>query len=266
MPLKAGCDIIRIVMKTICASTTVGLLLYAAASAHADYVLVLKNGRQITVQSYREEGSMIKFTGLGGEIGISKEQIETVRKTDAGGSSSLNLRELERSQAAPMPKTGSQPAAVEKPSAAEENRAQEEREYQQSIINITDRLKEVRDRYSQSIRETASPEPSQLVTEGQLNARQDDVVARFKDAQQNPSEPTPVKLLEPSPFSSLPPTTREVQPPRRTVSPYDSPPVYTEKQQELLELRNQALELEKERERLINEMKQKNFDSAKILE
>jgi hypothetical protein len=92
------------------------------------------------------------------------------------------------------------------------------------------------------------------------------VISRFKDAQQNPSEPTPVKLLEPSPFSSLPPTTREVQPPRRTVSPYDSPPVYTEKQQELLELRNQALEREKERERLINEMKQKNFDSAKILE
>ncbi len=206
MPLKAGCDIIRIVMKTICASTTVGLLLYAAASAHADYVLVLKNGRQITVQSYREEGSMIKFTGLGGEIGISKEQIETVRKTDAGGTSSLNLRELERSQASPMPETGSQPAAVEKPSAAEENRAQEEREYQQSISNITDRLKEVRDRYSQSIRDTASAEPSQLVNEGQVNARQDDVVARFKDAQQNPSEPTPVKLLEPSPFSSLPPT------------------------------------------------------------
>ena len=89
MPLKAGCDIIPIVMKTICASTTVGLLLYAAASAHADYVLVLKNGRQITVQSYREEGSMIKFTGLGGEIGISKEQIETVRKTDAGGHEQL---------------------------------------------------------------------------------------------------------------------------------------------------------------------------------
>jgi len=266
MPLKAGCDIIRIVMKTICVSTTVGLLLYAAASAHADYVLVLKNGRQITVQSYREEGSMIKFTGLGGEIGISKEQVQTVRQVDAASASGLNLRELERPQAAPMPETGSQPAAVEKPSAAEENRAQEEREYQQSISNITDRLKEARDRYSQAIRDTTSAEPSQLVTEEQVSARQDDVVARFKDALQNPSEPTPVKLLEPSPFSTLPPTTREVQPTGRTVSPYDSPPVYTEKQQELLELRNQALELEKERERLINEMKQKNFSSVKTLE
>ena len=106
-----------------------------------------------------------------------------------------------------MPETGSQPAAGEKPSAAEENRAQEEREYQQSISNITDRLKEVRDRYSQSFATTASAEPSQLVTEGQVSARQDDVVSRFKDAQQNPSEPAPVKLLEPSPFSSLPPTT-----------------------------------------------------------
>ena len=265
MPLKPSCDIIRIVMKTICASTTVGLLLYAAASAHADYVLVLKNGRQITVQSYREEGSMIKFTGLGGEIGISKEQVQTVRQVDAASASGLNLRELERPQASPMPETGSQPSAVQKP-AAEENRAQEEREYQQSISNVTDRLKEARDRYSQAIRDTTSAEPSQLVTEGQVSARQDDLVARFKDALQNPSEPTPVKLLEPSPFSTLPPTTREVQPTGRTVSPYDSPPVYTEKQQELLELRNQAVELEKERGRLINEMKQKNFSSVKTLE
>ena len=99
-----------------------------------------------------------------------------------------------------------------------------------------------------------------------MSARQDDAVSRFKEAQQNPSEPTPVKLLEPSPFSSLPPTTREVQPTGRTVSPYDSPPVYTGKQQELLDLRNQALELEKERERLINEMKQRNFGSVKTLE
>ena len=76
---------------------------------------MLKNGRQITVSSYREEGAMIKVTGLGGEIGISKEQIQTVRKVTRAGTSGLNLRELERSRAAPRPETGSQPSAVEKP-------------------------------------------------------------------------------------------------------------------------------------------------------
>ena len=147
-------------------------------------------------------------------------------------------------------------------SAAEHNRAQEETDYQQSISDITNRLKEARDRYSQSIRGTASAEPSQLVTEEQVSMRQEDLVSRFKDAQQNPSTPAPVKLLEPSPFSSLPPITREEQPPARSVSPYDSPPVYTEKQQELLELRKQVVELEKERERLIKEMTQKNLGSV----
>ena len=166
MPLKAGCDIIRIVMKTISVSTTVGLLLYAAAPAHADYVLVLKNGRQITVQSYREEGSMIKFTGLGGEIGISKDQIQTVREIGAEGTSGLNLRELERSQASPMPRNRISACRREKPSAAEENRAQEEREYQQSISDITNRLKEVRDRYSQSIRDTTAPNPASSLAKG----------------------------------------------------------------------------------------------------
>jgi hypothetical protein len=266
MPLKACCDIVRLAMSTISGSTAVALILYVATPAQADYVLVLKNGRQITVQSYREEGSMVKFTGLGGEIGISKDQIQTVREVGAEGTSGLNLREFERLQASSRPETESKPPAAERRSAAEENRAQEETEYQQSISDISDRIKEVRDRYSQAIRDTTSAEPSQLVTEGQVSARQDDVVSRFKDALQNPSEPAPVKLLESSPFSSLPPTTREVQPTGRTVSPYDSPPVYTEKQQELLDLRNQASELEKERERLINEMKQKNLGSVKTSE
>jgi hypothetical protein len=43
-------------------------------------------------------------------------------------------------------------------------------------------------------------------------------------------------------------------------------PPYTERQKELSDLRSQTLQLEKDRERLIEEMKQKNFDSAKLLE
>ncbi|HEX9787493.1 MAG TPA: hypothetical protein VGB09_05670, partial [Candidatus Binatia bacterium] len=51
-------------------------------AAEARYVLVLKNGRQIIVQSYREEGSMIKFSGLGGEIALSKDQVQSIRRAD----------------------------------------------------------------------------------------------------------------------------------------------------------------------------------------
>ena len=98
-------------------STAVGLILYAAIPAYADYVLVLKNGRQITVQSYREEGTMIKFTGLGGEIGISKDQLQTVREVGAEGTSGLNLRELERLQASPTRETASQAPPGGTPSA-----------------------------------------------------------------------------------------------------------------------------------------------------
>ena len=113
MPLQAYCDIVRLAMSMISVSTALALVLYVAAPAHADYVLVLKNGRQITVQSYREEGSMVKFTGLGGEIGISKDQIQTVREVGAEGTSGLNLRELERLQASSRPATEPQPPGAE---------------------------------------------------------------------------------------------------------------------------------------------------------
>lgn len=57
----------------------------------ADYTLILKNSRTITVQNYREEGKMIKFYGLGGEIGLSKDQIQTIRKTGEGERRDLSL-------------------------------------------------------------------------------------------------------------------------------------------------------------------------------
>ena len=44
----------------------------------ANYTIVLKNGRRITVKSYREEGEMIRVRGMGGEFGIAKDQIESI--------------------------------------------------------------------------------------------------------------------------------------------------------------------------------------------
>ena len=52
------------------------------------------HGRQLHVQSYRDDGSMIKFSGLGGEIAISKDQVQTIRRAEEGdrlGSPSLSV-------------------------------------------------------------------------------------------------------------------------------------------------------------------------------
>ena len=226
--------------------------------AAAEYTLILKNGRRITVQSYREENGVIKFGGLGGEIGISKDQIQSIRQGETATPGDLNLIRTETpTQSAGNVPSGQEGTAGKTP--ASDERVREERAYQEKITNLNDQLKAAQDRYSEIIRGTTSPDPTQLVTEEQIKARQDDAVARFKDAQNNPSEPTPVKLLTPSPFTSLPPTVTEVQPTGRTVSPYEAPQSFTDRQKELLDLRNQALEIEKERERLINEMKQKNL-------
>ncbi|HSF59473.1 MAG TPA: hypothetical protein VLD83_15480, partial [Candidatus Binatia bacterium] len=206
------------------------------------------------VQSYREEGRMIKFHGLGGEVGISKDQIARIEK-------------IAQTQAIPQPTQLQAPTLsphdADKPLSPEEERAKEEREYQQKLLEITSQLKEVRDRYSQLLRGTTSAEPSQLVTEEQIKASQADVISRFRDATANPSEPAPVRVLTPSPFSSLPPTIIEEQPAARAPTTYENLP-YNETQKEFSELRRQANELEKDRERLINEMRQKNMSVGSL--
>jgi hypothetical protein len=232
----------------------VALCLYCwTAPALADYTLVLKNGRRITVPSYREEGRMIKFHALGGEIGISKDQIQSIEKAT----------QVPPPQQTQFEGPTAGPQVAENPLTPEEERAREEKEYQQKLMEVTGQLKEVQDRYSQLLRGTTSPEPSQLVTEEQIKAGRDDVISRFRDATSNPSEPAPVRLLTPSPFSTLPPTITEERPPARAPTTYENLP-YTETQKEFSDLRNQAIELDKERVRLINEMRQKNMSIGSL--
>jgi hypothetical protein len=221
--------------------------------ALADYTLILKNGRQITVPTYREEGRMIKFHALGGEIGISKDQIQAIEKAT----------QVPPPQPTQLQGPVAAPPVAERSLTAEEERAKEEKEYQQKLMEVTGQLKEVQDRYSQLLRGTTSPEPSQLVTEEQIKASRADVISRFRDATSNPSEPAPVRLLTPSPFSSLPPTITEERPPARAPTAYENLP-YTATQKEFSDLRNQAIELDKERERLINEMRQKNLSIGSL--
>ena len=222
--------------------------------AWADYTLVLKNGRRITVQDYRDEGRTVKFYVFGGETAISKDQIQSIQQADPGEPA------LQQSQ---FQKPGVSPQPAQRPLTPEEEKAKEEKEYQQKLLGVTARLKEARDRYSQLLRGTTSPEPTQLVTEEQTKAAQADVISRFRDATSNPSEPAPVRLLTPSPFSSLPPTITEEFPPARPPTTYENLPL-TETQRELSEARNRAIELEKEREKLIDEMRQKNMSIGSL--
>jgi hypothetical protein len=220
----------------------------------ADYTLILKNGRRITVQTYREEGRMITFHGFGGQTAISKDQIQSIQEADPGEPA------LQQSQ---FQEPAVSPKSAERSLTPEEEKDKEEKEYQQKLLELTAQLKEARDRYSQLLRGTTSPEPSQLVTEEQIKAGQADVISRFRDATSSPSEPAPVRLLTPSPFSSLPPTITEEQPPARAPTTYGNLP-YTATQKEFSDLRNQAIELDKERERLIDEMRQKNMSIGSL--
>ena len=265
-----------------------GLLIVFPGTLYADYTLVLKNGRRITVQNYREEGGMIKFPGLGGEIGIGRDQIQSILKAGEPESRGMSLFGTERPQGGPAAlgqeeklEAGKGPAQVkgeEKEAGAgqkalspeeklAEERAKEEKEYQSKVRQLTDRIKAARDRYSLSSGGSGGPEPTLLNSEEAIKARTDDLISRLRDAQHNPSGPSDaggVKLSTPSPFSGVPPTTTELRP-GQVVPRVDAPlHGYSAKEKELSDLRNQINQLQKERERFIEQMKQKNFDTGSL--
>ncbi len=253
----------------------------------ADYTLVLKNGRRITVQSYREDGGMIKFPGLGGEIGIGRDQVQSILKAGERETQGMSLSGTERPQGGPAtlgqegkPEAGKGPAgqavgegkeagAGQKALSPEEKLAQErtkeEKDYQDKVKQITEQIKSARDRFALSTRGSSGPEPTLLNSEEAIRARTDDLISRLRDAQHNPSGPSDaggINLLTPSPFSGVPPTTTELRP-GQVVPRVDAPlPGYTGKEKELSDMRNQINQLTNDRERLIQQMKQKNFDTG----
>src|SRR5438094_8284422 len=87
-----------------------GVFYLLVVPAFADYTLILKNGRRITVQSYREEGGTIKFQRLCGEIGIEKNQIQAIRK---GGEADPSARDVSQ-PAPPTSVAANEPAEEEK--------------------------------------------------------------------------------------------------------------------------------------------------------
>ncbi len=253
-------------------------LLLSASPLWAEFTLVLKNGRRITVKSYREEGRMIKFYGAGGEIGIPRDQIESIVKAgeegrgfDIGGEA---VPETPAPQARPesgktaaAPETTSESATPSNKAeqAAADLKAKEEEDYREKLSKIGGQLKEAEDRYLSASRGNNSRDPSVLETEDAIRRRNDDINSRLRDAQHNPAPPSDagsLKLSTPSPFVGAPPTTTELRPGEVVPAVAPPPAAYTDREKTLSELRSRMNQLSLERTRLIEEMKRKNLDTG----
>jgi hypothetical protein len=211
----------------------------------AQHVIVLKNGRQITVQSYREEGSMIKVVGLGGEFGIPKDQIQAILKPGQTDRPGLSISEMEASsrQSAPVPqkRTPSSTPDIEQPPSPAETKPladpEEIKEYQKRLAEVTQNLEAAKEKYFTATQGGGTA--ANLSKEG-IRAWTMDFASRIHDSQKVPGGGGP---------SSTPPT-----------HPYA--PNYTAKEKELSDLRTQIDGLQKERAALIEEMKSKNIPTG----
>ena len=218
----------------------------SALTAFADFTLVLKNGRRITAQSYREEGSTIKVHGLGGEFGIPKDQIQTILKADQSEQRGLSISDLEASSRqtqapAPEPSVPSARDAEEAPTPGEKKsavEANEEQEYQKRLAEVTQKLETAKRQYLDA---TQGGGTGSNVSKEGFSGWVADLGSRIRDSQKVPGGGGPAGT-----------------PPMRG---YEAP-VYTPKEKELSDLRSQIDSLQKEGDNLVQEMKSKNIPTA----
>ena len=203
--------------------------------------MVLKNGRQLTVQSYREEGSTVKIQGLGGELGIPKEQIQSISRSRQNDRPGLNLNSLENasrsSPAATKPPIGasaSRPNEISVPIDSDSGaNLEEEKEYRRRLAEITQKLESARKLYLEA--SSAGNTGAKFDKEG-IKDWTADLASRIQDSQKAGGGPTSTPLA------------------------WSFPAPYTPKAKELSDMRMNIEKLEKERNELIQEMKSKNIE------
>ncbi len=213
--------------------------------AQAQHVIVLKNGRQITVQSYREEGSTVKFNGLGGEIGLPKDQIQAILKPGQSNRPGVSISDLEASsrQPATIPQktpAPSAPAAASSPQSPGEKKSvsgDEVMEYQKRLAEATQKLETANREYFDA---TQGGGTASNVSKEGMRSWAMDLASRIHDSQRVPGG---------GGDANTPPT-----------PPYA--PVYTPKEKELSDLRAQIDRLQKERDALLQEMKSRNIPTS----
>jgi len=210
---------------------TLIILAVWAGLADAQYVVTLKNGRQLTVQSYRDEGSTVKILGLGGELGIPKDQIQSIDKSAAADRPGLNISNLESTSRAtavpPKPAPSAPSTGPVEVSGASDGKpggsAGEVSEYRRRLFEVTRKLEAARKRYLDA--SGAGNTGSNFSKEG-ISAWTADLTSRIQDSQKASGGSTR----------------------------------YTAKGKELSDMRAEIDALEKERNELLQEMKTKGIE------
>ncbi len=237
-------------------SNAAAAIVLSSLSTSADYTIILKNGREFTVQNYREEVGIVKFYGFGGEISILKNQIQTIRpaaesKPSAEAPRRFGPADVAENRMPALGRTNIAPQTLESNPVGEEKgktepSVKQEEVYQQMIKKIDDQLKELRSQYATETRGNTGDDPFLFTTEEAFRGHQEDLLSRLRDAQYRAQGLPSGGEAQSPPFSTNP------------------PPAYTEKQKLLSGLRNQLHDLESERERVIAEMKTRDMDTGSL--
>lgn len=259
------------------------ILFYWVGPVLADYMLILKNGRAIIVEAYNENGGMIIFSGYGGKISIAKEEVKSiipvkgiVTRTDlpeveyvpkeTGGVALDPERGVGLSEVPPLSAKGKAQTPEE---IRAEKRAKEEKEYQKRIAEITQKIKATVQRYISAAVGGHHPGVCIYNCGKFIKGKVANMNSRIKDRLYDPARARGSRVIRVkfrSPFAGLPPRVSEfhpwsVKPPPRVRVRL---PSYTPKERELSDLRKQIGQLQGQRDRLIQEMRQKGFDSGAL--
>jgi len=74
----------RSVVVTICGVVAGAVILGVGSVAEADFVIHLRDGKEIVVDQYREEENQIRYKRFGGEIGIPKADVAVIEDRKTG--------------------------------------------------------------------------------------------------------------------------------------------------------------------------------------
>ncbi len=266
----------------------------------ADYTMVLEDDRRITVTKYRQDGDMIIFPGLGGEIGVLRKEIRSIAPATETEFQGVVVARMYSSLGSP--ERPQEPSASSQDLGEKESRQkvlelvrelQEARKYQGMYRELAGEIQITREIHWLITRGTTTTDPVLLTSLRTIKARMADLISRIKDAERNPAQSRGtgiVNLETGSPFAGRRMTIglrhggKTIQgrvsaypinlsqpgmvgfPDRVSPRPGDFQITdYTHQERKLSRLRSQLLELYQQRKQLIEDMKARGIFTGSML-
>jgi len=147
------------------------------------YVIQLKNGKEITVEKYWDEGLKIRFYREGGSVTIAKEDIKAIEKK--GGTPSIESPGADAGALPAIPETEGEQNPLSSPAPVAKSKANDQAEIKERLDVIKSNIATLNERRNSYVNQKNAAQEVKVKAEQRIDKNRADTYMTSEDRKQS---------------------------------------------------------------------------------